>query len=52
MANYVSLEEAAKILGVDGIVTGVLNNDGNVDVDRMKVLIARARPLQGTFTQL
>jgi copper homeostasis protein len=35
--------------GVNGIVTGILNEDGSVDKERMKILINLARPLSITF---
>ncbi len=38
-----------KQLACDGIVTGVLNIDGTIDVKRMSVLIAAAYPLGVTF---
>jgi len=39
----------AKQAGVQGIVTGVLRADGDIDADRTRELIAAARPLQVTF---
>jgi copper homeostasis protein len=39
----------AKARKVDGIVLGVLTDDGSVDVARMRRLIAAARPLGVTF---
>jgi copper homeostasis protein len=39
----------AKQSGVDGVVIGVLLPDGRVDVERMRALIALARPLSITF---
>lgn len=39
----------AKRLGADGVVIGVLDSDGRVDVDRTARLIAEARPLSVTF---
>ena len=39
----------AKEAGVQGIVTGVLRADGDIDADRTRELIAAARPLQVTF---
>ncbi len=41
--------EAAKHLGADGIVIGLLNPDGTVDKTRSAELIALARPLNVTF---
>jgi copper homeostasis protein len=40
---------AAKALGVDGVVLGVLTRDDEVDQPRMRELIQLARPLQVTF---
>ncbi len=40
---------AAKALGVDGIVLGILRRDNEVDVPRMRELMAFARPLKVTF---
>ncbi len=40
---------AAKDLGADGIVLGLLSPDGTVDDDRTRELIALARPLPVTF---
>jgi len=39
----------AKELGADGVVIGLLNADGTVDVERARQLIALARPLNVTF---
>ena len=39
----------AKQAGVQGIVTGALRADGNIDADRTRELIDAARPLQVTF---
>jgi copper homeostasis protein len=48
-----SIEEAdidtAKAEGVDGVVIGLLQADGTIDVSRTRELIARARPLAVTF---
>jgi copper homeostasis protein len=41
--------EICRSLKVEGIVTGVLDKDCNVDVDVMKELIALARPMKVTF---
>src|SRR3989442_5161287 len=39
----------AKEAGVQGIVTGALRADGDIDADRTRELIEAARPLQVTF---
>lgn len=41
--------DAAKSLGADRIVTGVLLRDDTVDTSRMKEMVARAAPLPVTF---
>ncbi len=41
--------EAAKSEGADGIVLGILNSDGTVDIDRTRRLVELARPLSVTF---
>ncbi len=41
--------ETAAEGGADGIVMGILNPDGSIDVDRTGVLIERIRPLPVTF---
>ena len=41
--------EQLKTLAVDGVVIGTLTADGDVDVERMRELIALARPLSVTF---
>ena len=38
-----------KEIGVNGIVSGVLLPDGNVDVERTKELIDLAKPMSFTF---
>src|SRR5262249_43816051 len=39
----------AKQLGVDGIVLGILKEDGRVDVERTRRLVQLAQPLKVTF---
>jgi len=41
--------EACKNIGVNGIVSGVLQPDGKIDVSRTKELIELAKPLSFTF---
>jgi copper homeostasis protein len=41
--------ERAKSVGVDGVVLGILDPDGDVDVQRTRTLIELARPLSITF---
>jgi copper homeostasis protein len=41
--------ELAKQLGADGVVIGILKEDGSVDVERMATLVDTARPMQITF---
>ena len=41
--------ETAKELGMDGIVLGLLDGDGEIDVDRGKQLVERAKPLTVTY---
>ncbi len=41
--------EMCKKLGVDGVVTGILNADGTVDITRTRELVERARPMDVTF---
>lgn len=40
---------AAKQLGADGVVLGILKEDGHVDVVRTRCLVEMARPLNATF---
>ena len=46
MARDIAL---AKSFGVDGVVIGILKEDGSVDVERTRSLVALARPLSVTF---
>lgn len=39
----------AKQLGADGVVFGILDADGNVDIQKTRELVDLARPLQTTF---
>jgi copper homeostasis protein len=41
--------EAAKRMGVDGVVCGILRADGSVDLARTRELVELARPLNVTF---
>jgi copper homeostasis protein len=41
--------EHARSLGANGFVSGLLQTDGNVDVDRMRRLVKQAAPLEMTF---
>jgi copper homeostasis protein len=41
--------EAAKALGADGVVIGLLTADGDIDVPRTRELIQLARPMTVTF---
>lgn len=51
-AEFAIMQEDLKALkdaGADGIVFGILNPDGSVDVDRCRTLVELARPLPVTF---
>jgi copper homeostasis protein len=39
----------AKQLGIDGVVFGILREDGHVDADRTRSLVELARPMSTTF---
>jgi copper homeostasis protein len=41
--------EMAKALGVDGLALGILTKSGDVDIERTRELIEKARPLDITF---
>lgn len=41
--------QVAKQLGADGVVIGILNEDGSIDTERTGELVALARPLSVTF---
>lgn len=41
--------QICKDLGVSGIVSGVLNEDNSLDIERTKVLVNLSKPLQFTF---
>jgi len=40
---------AAKFIGMEGVVTGVLNSDGTIDEERMAILVETAAPMNVTF---
>jgi copper homeostasis protein len=46
MQNDIDL---AKELRMEGVVLGLLNSEGRVDIERTKQLVERARPLSVTF---
>jgi copper homeostasis protein len=51
-AEFAAMErdvETAKQLGMDGVVLGILKEDGHVHVERAKQLVELARPLPVTF---
>jgi len=41
--------EIIKALGADGVVFGILDKDGNIDIQRTKELVELARPMKVTF---
>ena len=41
--------QLAKDLGANGVVFGLLNNDGSLDIANTKVLVEIARPMEVTF---
>ena len=41
--------KVAKQLGADGVVCGILNSNGDVDINRTKELVELARPMTFTF---
>ncbi len=41
--------ELCKDLGADGVVIGILNKDGSIDIDRNKTLVDVACPMKVTF---
>lgn len=41
--------QLAKRLGATGVVIGILNQDGSIDLERTRELVALARPLSVTF---
>ncbi|MGB0929997.1 MAG: copper homeostasis protein CutC, partial [Chitinophagales bacterium] len=41
--------EFAKQTGVDGVVLGILQSDGRIDIERTRQLVEAAKPLETTF---
>ena len=50
--EFLEMQEDVKLckeIGCDGVVIGILTQDGEVDIDRMKVLIELAQPMTVVF---